>query len=99
MTAEDDEVKGSKTAMRVLSYLSEHPEAQDSLEGILSWWLLDRTIEEQTAEVEAALATLVAAGLVIELTGRDAARRFRLDRRQGARVRELLAEAEEGPDA
>jgi DNA-binding IscR family transcriptional regulator len=96
MNPEDAEVKRSRVAMSILAYLNENPEAQDSLEGILRWWLLDRMIEEQMALVESALARLVAAGLVTEVAGRDGGKRFKLDRSQESRVRELLAEAVRG---
>ena len=96
MNPDDAEVKRSKVAMSILAYLNDNPEAQDSLEGILRWWLLDRMIEEQMVLVESALASLVAAGLVTEVAGRDGGKRFKLERSQESRVRELLAEVVRG---
>ncbi|HEX8719725.1 MAG TPA: hypothetical protein VF736_03710 [Pyrinomonadaceae bacterium] len=48
----------------VLSYLAEHPEAQDTLEGIVEWWLVERRIVEQTSAVKEALDEMVAQGFV-----------------------------------
>lgn len=56
----------SSVAREILSYLSEHPQAQDSLEGVMQWWLLEREIRRWTVPVRSALASLVADGLVLE---------------------------------
>ena len=58
--------QGSSLAREILSYLAEHPQAQDSLEGVMQWWLLEREIRRWTVQVRAALAGLVADGLVLE---------------------------------
>lgn len=59
----------SFVAREVLTYLVEHPEAQDTLEGVMEWWLLEREIKRQTALVREALSELVEQGLVIEQSG------------------------------
>jgi len=50
----------------VLSYLVEHPKAQDTLEGILEWWLTERLVKHQMPRVQGAIESLVGYGLVIE---------------------------------
>jgi hypothetical protein len=50
----------------ILAYLIEHPDAQDTVQGIVKWWLLEQTIRYQTTRVKRALAYLVEKGLVIE---------------------------------
>ncbi|MGA9365354.1 MAG: hypothetical protein WBW16_13400 [Bacteroidota bacterium] len=56
----------SPLAQEILSYLVENPDAQDTLEGIVQWWLLERKIERQTVEVKEVLANLVVNGFLIE---------------------------------
>ena len=56
----------SQIGNQILTYLIEHPEAQDTLEGIVEWWLLERAIKFQTARVKEALSELVAKGLILE---------------------------------
>ncbi len=80
----------------VLSYLAEHPEAQDTLEGIMHWWLLEREIKFWTAEVREALAGLVREGLVVEQEGPDSRTRYRLNRRKAREIRALLETKKEG---
>jgi DNA-binding MarR family transcriptional regulator len=55
----------------ILAYLSENPEAGDTLEGILEWWLLNQTIKFEMQTVSEAVASLVAEGLIVERKGRD----------------------------
>src|SRR5262245_39788913 len=49
----------SEMAFEILAYLVHHPKAQDTFEGIVEWWLLERYIERQRAAVEAAMEELV----------------------------------------
>ena len=74
----------------ILAYLVEHPEAQDTMEGIIEWWLLEQRIKRQTAKVKTALAELVNMGLVLERKGRDKRVHYRVDRRKAAEIRSLL---------
>lgn len=71
-------------------YLHENPEAQDSLEGIVHWWLLERFIAEQIAEVEAAVKELVERDLVVESTAADGSRRYRLNPRLARKAAALV---------
>lgn len=52
----------TRIAHEILAYLVEHPEAQDTLEGIVQWWLLERKIKYQEILVKEALTKLVQDG-------------------------------------
>jgi hypothetical protein len=80
----------SWVAYEILSYLAEHPEAQDTLEGIVQWWLLEQEIKHWTEEVKAALADLVVEGLVIEDKGVDGRAHYHLNQRLAEEVSLLL---------
>jgi hypothetical protein len=43
----------------VLAYIMRNPEAEDTVEGIAEWWLLEQSIQHAVADVEAALSELV----------------------------------------
>jgi len=77
-------------AHEILAYLFENPDAQDTLEGIMEWWLLEQKIKRQTAKVKEALAELVAKGLVVERQGKDARTHYRINRRKLREIRALL---------
>lgn len=74
----------------ILTYLAEHPDSSDTLEGIVQWWLLERRIEHQIAIVEQALAELVAKGLVVENKGRDGRIHYRINRRKHGEIQAFL---------
>jgi DNA-binding PadR family transcriptional regulator len=80
----------SPLAHEILSYLAENPDSQDTLEGIVQWWLLDRKIERQTTEVKEALASLVSDGFVIEQTTSDSRTHYRINPEKKADIREVL---------
>jgi hypothetical protein len=49
-------------AIEILHYLRDHPEAQDTLEGIMVWWVSECAIKHWLPQVRASLAVLVARG-------------------------------------
>jgi hypothetical protein len=49
-------------ARHILRYLREHPEAQDTVEGITIWWVSERAIKHWLPQVRSSLAALVARG-------------------------------------
>ena len=76
-------------AEEILGYFAAHPDARDTLDGIVQWWLLEQKITVQSARVKHVLAGLVAEGLVIE--GRAGESSFyRLNRRRYKTVRKRL---------
>lgn len=64
----------------ILAYLLEHPDAQDTLEGIVQWWLLERKIKYQTAMVKETLEELVEKGLIVEYRNEKSQPRYQLNR-------------------
>lgn len=77
-------------AHEILQYLIDNPNAQDTVEGITTWWLLVRTIKHQTALVKEALAMLVRDGLVIAQEGSDSRTYYKLNLRRRKRIVSLL---------
>jgi hypothetical protein len=55
----------------ILRYLARHPQAQDTIEGIVEWWLLEQRIVDANTEIEKVLEKLVAENLVIRRQARD----------------------------
>jgi hypothetical protein len=54
------------TGHRILRYLLRHPNAQDTLEGIAEWWIMEEQIHQKYREVEEALKVLVNENLIIK---------------------------------
>jgi len=51
-------------ALEIRNYLSAHPNAVDSLEGITKWWLTRQRYEEAVSQVQKALDSLVAESVI-----------------------------------
>lgn len=51
-------------AKEIQSYLDKHPNAADSAEGVMRWWLSQQRFEESMQIVQAALELLVSKGNV-----------------------------------
>ncbi|MFP5261544.1 MAG: hypothetical protein ACLGJB_06520 [Blastocatellia bacterium] len=83
-----------QTSYEILSYLAEYPDAQDTLEGIVEWWLLERNIKNRMAKAKESLAELVDKGFVIERKGKDSRTHYRINRRK---MREISVMLKRGP--
>jgi len=53
-------------AFKILDYLNEHPAAQDTTEGIITWWLLQMDISYQSSQVSEVLRILSAKHVLFE---------------------------------
>jgi hypothetical protein len=75
---------------QILTYIVEHPEAQDTLEGLVEWWLLERAIKFETARVKEALSELGSKGLILEEKGSDSQTHYRINQARHKKIQELL---------
>lgn len=82
----------SQIVCEILSYLVKNPHAKDTLKGIVEWWLLEQTIERETAKVKEALAELIAKGLVLERKRKDSQTYYQINRRKYKKILALLKE-------
>jgi hypothetical protein len=58
-------------APEILDYLARHPDAQDTIEGILHWWVLDAYIRKWTPKITEAVAQLVERGFLEQKPSSD----------------------------
>jgi hypothetical protein len=61
----------ARIEQQILDYLAKNPAAQDTLTGIVEWWLLNQTIVQATAEVETAVKNLLTAKKLKAQPGSD----------------------------
>jgi len=64
----------------ILRYLVDHPDAGDTLDGIVEWWLLHQKIRFETRTVSRAVTELVAQDLIVEQKGADGRIIYRANR-------------------
>jgi hypothetical protein len=67
-------------AREILAYLVDHPEADDTLDGIAQWWLLERKIYYHLIKVQEALNELVVRGYLIRNAGRGKGISYQVDK-------------------
>jgi hypothetical protein len=76
-----DQIKERRQACHyILGYLIDNPNAGDTLEGIVEWWLLQQRIRFETLTVAQAVAKLVEDGLIVEQRGPDSRVIYRANR-------------------
>lgn len=71
----------------ILAYLADNPDAGDTFEGIMEWWLLTQSIKFETRTVSKAVASLVAEGLIVEQEGLDSRSIYRIKQTEENRQR------------
>jgi hypothetical protein len=88
------EAPGRPLADEILAYLVKHPEAQDTLEGIAEWWLLEQRIRHAVAEVDGVLRELVGHDLLIRRQCAEGRAYYGLNRAKEREIRRHLREAQ-----
>ena len=80
----------NEIALEILAYLADHPDAQDTLDGIAEWWLLERNIKRQRDVVKDALADLVKEELIVEARGQDSRVFYQANKKRLEDIREMI---------
>ena len=75
----------------ILAYLSDNPDAGDTFDGIVEWWLLDQRIKFETRNVSEAVARLVSEGLIVEQEESDARVIYKVNRTMEQAIRKRLS--------
>lgn len=81
----DDEQLAEELAREILAYLDAHPDAADSLEGVVQWWILHERFLRGVRAVHRALDRLVDRGEVERVAGPDGRPLYRAGPRRRAR--------------
>jgi hypothetical protein len=76
----------------ILGYLLETaPKAEDTIDGIVEWWVMRQRIRYETARVKEALSELVSEGLIVERRVPGSTERYRINKRKMPAIRAYLA--------
>lgn len=76
----------------ILTYLAEHPDAQDTTEGIIEWWLSERAAKPNIALVEEALTELVDLEFILTRKTEDARAYYKVNRRKLKEISAMLTQ-------
>jgi len=80
----------SQIGNEILAYMVENPKAQDTLEGIVEWWLLERKVEFVKVSVKEALSELVAKKMILEKKGPDSQIHYRINRKKQEEIKKFV---------
>lgn len=58
-------------APEILDYLSRHPDAQDTIDGIMHWWVLDACIRNWAPKIAETIEQLVQKGFLEQKPSAD----------------------------
>ena len=58
-------------APEILDYLARHPDAQDTIDGIIHWWVLDVYVRKWAPKIAETVAQLVERGFLEEKSSSD----------------------------
>jgi hypothetical protein len=76
----DENKEKREACQHILGYLLDNPDASDTLDGIMEWWLLNQKIRYETRIVLQAVNKLIADGLIVEQEGLDSRTSYRINR-------------------
>ena len=74
----------------IILYLADHPSANDTLQGVMQWWLFAEGIAWSRAQIEEALVQGVEEGWILETRGGDGQVRYSLMPGKFAEIRACL---------
>jgi hypothetical protein len=77
----------------ILEYLLRNPDAGDSIEGIVDWWLLEQRIVRAIEETQKSLDELVARGLLRARHALDGRTHYRLNKAKKREIRAMIKAA------
>jgi hypothetical protein len=86
-------IRFCRLADEVLRYVVVHPEAQDTVEGIAEWWLLEQRVTCAIEEVQAALCDLVRKGFLVIVKHQDGRTHYHINREMEQRIHSHLNDA------
>ena len=90
MDLSEQTLRKSPIIREILAYLADHPQAQDTVEGIVEWWLLEQRIKRGTRHVKSAVEQLVAAGFITAREGAAGQVYYRVNQQKLCDIRRLL---------
>ncbi len=85
-----EEAHVAELKRHVLGYLIDNPGARDTMEGLSQWWILQQSIEQESARVRKAVEQLVAEGLLLESAGPDGRAHFQVNPQAESTILDLL---------
>jgi hypothetical protein len=85
--------KTQETSYKILAYLMDNPDAQDTLKGIVDWWLLQQDIKRNVALIRKTVDRLIHKGFLLERQGKDQTKYYQVNREKLPEISALINNA------
>jgi len=79
-----------ETSHKILAYLIDNPDAQDTFEGIVDWWLLQQDIKRNVALIRKTVDALIHRGFLLERQGNDRTKHYQVNRERLPEISALI---------
>ena len=79
-----------ETSHKILAYLMDNPDAQDTLKGIVDWWLLQQDIKRNVALIRKTVDALIHRGFLLERQGNDRTKHYQVNRERLPEISALI---------
>ena len=86
----DNQADAQETSHKILTYLMDNPDAQDTFEGIVDWWLLQQDIKRNVALVRKTVDDLIYQGFLLERQGLGRAKYYQVNRERLPEISALI---------
>ena len=91
--SDEESQRQEKLTREILTYCVEHPDAKDTVEGILTWWFHAGETHWRVEEVKAALRFLTAQGWLTSRSMRQSEEIYGLTKEKMAEIRMFLSDS------
>lgn len=88
-----DPIEQREVRYHILTYLCDNPNAGDTFEGIVEWWLLHQRIKFETRNISEAVRKLVMEGLILEDEGPDSRITYRINEIREQDIQTIVSQA------
>lgn len=85
----------AEVTLKLLRYLDQNPNAADTVDGILEWWLPKQSIYEEEKVVKRALDELVKRNLILATRASDDRRHYRLNTEFIKEIRRMISDSDQ----
>jgi len=93
-----DPLEQREVRYHILAYLCDNPDAGDTFDGIVEWWLLHQRIRFETRNISDVVRKLVAEELILEDEGPDSRVTYRINEVREEDINSMVSETRQLPN-
>ena len=86
----DKRIETQETSHKILTYLMDNPDAQDTFEGIVDWWLLQQDIKRNVVLIRKTVDELMKQGFLLERQDHGRTKYYQVNRERLPEISALI---------